>query len=318
MKRTCLISIFLTVGCVLAVFAYAYHILPLELAKVTQLQPLSQSAIVRMSLILALPTGLIGAWGLGLLYPFVEAIRAKGRLKKSTMAGMWRDGESIAVAGVVVPEAPLLKAPISGTECVAYSYDIHHFSEVGKNSKRRISDFSGFGCTPFVIHTQTGPVKLKGCVHLDFKEEILTEDSNYKNAESYVLTTQFTQVKGLGPLKDMFSNMRDFLTDEDGVIQKNWGRIGPCGSMRDENLAEQQVKPGDEICAFGIFSSTRRALVSDSEVAGLLPVRLIKGEISTVNSVLTRRAIGYFLGAGFVLAFSVACFWLILHVIKSY
>ena len=46
----------------------------------------------------------------------------------SHAVGTFKDGETVAVAGVIRPLNSPLTAPFSGTPCVAYDYDIVHIA----------------------------------------------------------------------------------------------------------------------------------------------------------------------------------------------
>lgn len=314
MKRTCLISVLVILICILAVFVCAHWLITLEYERLGQLASVPHRAILASALGIAIPCGILDAWGLGYLYSSFQSIHERTMLKRQAHHHRWVDGEKVAVAGTVIQPGPLLKGPISGTECVAYAYDIYHITHRSSGGTSRISDFSGFAFTPFAVQTDAGSIALIGYVDFDFPEESFEEESAYQTAKSYIESTDFQQTHGLSSLKDLLAEMKDVLSDEDGVIRKDWARVGPEYNIGNDDLVEQHIKVGEPVCAFGTFSSTRLALLTDSGDGDPVPVRVIKGDLNAIRRKLTRRALGYFFGAGIVLTASVVVFKLMFHV----
>src|SRR5689334_20361755 len=71
---------------------------------------------------------LFAAMFLSSIWGVLRAYRDAARLARASTqsVGQLRDGETIAVTGTIRPLGFPLQSPVTGTNCVAYDYDVYH------------------------------------------------------------------------------------------------------------------------------------------------------------------------------------------------
>lgn len=203
-----------------------------------------------------------------------------------------RDGKRVALIGPIHNSGVSLHAPFSRSACVAYLYNISNFA--GKSPKK---DYEGFALVPSYIHSEHGPVKLLAYPDLEVPEEPVRGQEAKRNAAEYLARTSFTDTRQAG-FKGMTEEMRRLAMDDDGSIRYDH-RIDPVAGDLDKcRITEKLVKPGDIVCATGVYSEERKALVPDPK-AIMHAVTLRVGEPAALRRKPLRKAAGSAFGVVF-------------------
>jgi hypothetical protein len=231
------------------------------------------------------------------------------------------DGRRVAVVGTVRAIGEPLHAPMSGTPCAGYTYEIFHYvqhssQEGSSGAKRRVPDYSGIALAPSVIHTMQGDFPLLSYPFLSgFSEATWSDGPRLEHAAAYVRATAFEQtLPFVGELTVLDRAMRE----TGGSLKKDW-RMSDATGVAGTTVSEQVIPIDARVCAFGVWSDGRKTLLPDtsSDAPGLLLVagdaaeasaRLASGERSS-----RALAIGSFAIAAAVLALILAAPWNVLR-----
>jgi hypothetical protein len=200
------------------------------------------------------------------IYNWLRAYRQTRRLgDQPQVVANLQDGEEVAISGAIRPINAPLQAPLSGTPCVAYDYDIMHRvrRETGNRTVHHDDiDIAGLALTPSVIDTPTGSVRLLSFALLeDFPRTAKNDPALRARARDYIASTTFKPM-GLTKVFSAFGALKDALTDEDGAVRMDW-RMTP-GDIELERavMRERLVTPGQQVTAIGIYSAERRGLIA--------------------------------------------------------
>jgi hypothetical protein len=252
-----------------------------------------------------LPNG--AAWAVaivaGILIHLAYAALTTGRRREGDLRLLRKageppaDGKRVALVGTVKATEGTLRAPISGAECVAYSYEIYHFVEVPRRNrtpdKRRVPDFAGVALAPSVIHTPQGDFRLLAFPFLNgFPRQTHSDSAHLKRADDYVQRTTFEKTTAfIGELAVLDRAMRE----TEGALKKDW-RMSDAGAVTNMTADEQCLPPDAKVCAFGIYSAEKQSLVpdtaSDSRALLLLAGDAQEGAANLASSARVSRRVG--------------------------
>jgi hypothetical protein len=192
------------------------------------------------------------------------------------------DGARIALIGTLKTAAPL-EAPISGTPCVGYTYEmfhvVQHRSQDGSSgTSRRVPDFSGIALAATVIHTMQGDVPLLSYPFLSgFAEDTYDDPAHLRRAAGYVTQTVFEKTM---PFVGELSTLDHAMRETGGAMKKDW-RMSDATGVAGLTLREQRIPVDAAVCAFGIWSDARKALVpGGSDARALL---LVAGDVEQAS-----------------------------------
>lgn len=239
------------------------------------------------------PAVWLGALGGGLALSLVigafrnagSARRGRALIDRALTGAPFEDGRRIAAIGPTLALGAPVPAPFSGTPCVFCSWEISHRSTVQtRKSRERVKDFGGFLMTPCVVETPNGNVRILGFPVLEgFPEGAQRGGKAFDRARTYLGSASFENVG----LTNVFSEVKDLIADEDGYIRKDWRMAG--GDFRlDPNvhtLTEQTVEDGQTVCALGLYSAEKAALVPGYGQGGE-GIKLIQGDPETARKTL--------------------------------
>lgn len=212
-----------------------------------------------------------------------------------------QDGKRIAVVGRVHPAGGrTLTSPLTKTPCLAYAYEINKANS--ENNQQRV--YSGFALAPCAIQTGSGSIKLLAYPDLQTPKDHPAGLAIVANANEYVGATQFQQLSGT-PIREAFKRFMDQFQDDDGSIRVDERVPANDVDLSDAFFMEQLLRPGDEVCAIGLYSAQRGGLVPDPG-AQLHPVTLRRGEPRRLRSAGYRSAIGYLIGGVLILTLATA------------
>ena len=113
--------------------------------------------------------GLPLAASLGYLFGSRGYFQEAGLILRSVAQPSLEDGKRVVAVGRIEALGPPLKGPFTGTECVAYQYDIDHEGRTARQRNRRIRvrDYWGMAVCPYQIRTAAGPVRILAYARLE-------------------------------------------------------------------------------------------------------------------------------------------------------
>jgi hypothetical protein len=181
--------------------------------------------------------------------------RARNRMARGERP---QDGEVVSAVGTIRPLLDALLAPLSGTECVAYSYKIATDSSS--------ADCAGFGMTRCAVHTPYGAFQLGSFPILG---EFFRESGEPERARAYLASTRFEPLEGFVELtKQMFA-----LHTAAPPIRKDWCTgPEPNVDVLRAGLLEQAIPRDAIVTVVGRFVAATGAIVSDAHETGYLRV----------------------------------------------
>lgn len=249
-----------------------------------------------------------------------------------------RDGQLVAVCGAVEAEGEPLRSPLFDEPSVAYQYAIHHTvykwrPQSRSTSSSEVRDYVGYGAVPMSVRGQYFTARLGGfpLIHefpkhddsggwlLELaasaadsaepgdspaqrvaalaevdKERLHAQQSRVRD---YVRSARFDTL----PPDEMLEYVEWWHKDWDGEqrVAKNYRREA---GFEPHGFWEQRVAPWQPVCAIGVWSDARRAVVHEGD----RELQLYPGTPLDVKSVFARHAgaglfVALLLGAGSVL-----------------
>jgi hypothetical protein len=232
---------------------------------------------------------------LGLLYWWdIRKVGVEARLVRQALREVPRvDGQRAAVIGTIEFDGPPLQAPISGRECAAYWYDV--FRPVPGRSSSRHRFFFGWRIVPLVVRTPNADVRLLASFD-NPPYEARTEDMDYANAAEYLAATSFSPAPELGA--HTWLDVEE-LRAQVPPVRVDYKKNPPAPDIATLTLHESRLERGAPVCAFGIYSAARGALVPDP-AAPLFAIDVQPGEPGNVlRGLRSRRTFNLVMGALF-------------------
>lgn len=169
---------------------------------------------------------------------------------------MLEQGELGAVSGRLVGEAR--PAPISDEPALAWSVDAYamHYSSAQKRS-RKILKVKGMGRVPMVIEGAAGYVHVGGLIELDPRSETSWKAEEVMSEVSALRARDVAKPFDMG-LESPVAALDDFANQGS---EYEMVRFDPTHHvMSDDKVEERLLKPGQEVCALGIFNSRTNTL----------------------------------------------------------
>lgn len=208
------------------------------------------------------------------------------------------DGRQITLVGTIEPTGPALKAPLDGSACVMYSYEIVNDSGTGK--QRFVTNVArGVALAPCRIVTQSGVYKLLVVPEIQAEVPRISNKECINHFQQYARSTTFT--KGEESAQELLDRWRD----DDGAYRSDVAFVPP-GSAETNNWVtrQQHVPVGAGVCVFGLYSQAKRGIIP----CAATPTRLICGSVDEVaarlrSQVVTRSSIATLLIALIVMVY---------------
>lgn len=274
-----------------------------------------------INLFASLFLGVFMAVAIGLIWKAIHQMQDYSLLKSSTGGMPARtDGKRTAVFGKIYPFGEAAIAPFSGAQCVCCVWGIYHWvvSGSGKNRSRSKQYMAqGHVLIPSFIRTGLEDVKLLGFPHLEgFPQtdygDAETDFEARRKAAEYLNRMPLEEKKGISDVKEVFSEIKDLMTDSDGAVRKEYRNVAADDIPQDTTLEEQYVPPGAEICLMGKWSADQRGIVPEDMASGK-QVTIRKGTPDAVASSLRTGFIARLIG-GLILASAVnALIWFLVQ-----
>jgi hypothetical protein len=229
-----------------------------------------------------LAAGLLGlplAASIGFLWGSRGYFQEARLILRSVAQPSLEDGKRVVVVGRIEALGPTLRAPFTGTRCVAYQYEIDHVGTLPRQRNRmiRVRDYWGMAVCPWHVRTAAGPVRMLAYARIEAPPDIPTEDEAYRAAEAHLASTSFRHPASPGermgslaePLSTESDTFGDDICADDAHLHLERGRGAELRKLR---ILERRLHVGEAVCAAGVYSAARQALVPSG--AGSKPLRI--------------------------------------------
>ena len=215
------------------------------------------------------------------------------------------DGDLTAVSGVIHPSFEPIRSPLSGRDCVIYTYDA---GAARREQGPTARVYAGFGMTRCAIRTPLGEYFLGSFPVLEgFSKESISPGT----AMQLMQSAHFETANILALAKQMMK-----LHTEAPPLRRDF-KLGDAAPQLDElqSVEECVIEPGETVTAFGRYNSGISALVSDVKEKGFL--RLHRGGQTMSAQAVPWSAIGSFVGGIAIVTVANAILWLALNVVRQ-
>ena len=244
----------------------------------------------------SLLAGFAGWISVNLLLSAFRAWRERAALNASIGGTQPVDGAHTILAGYIEPAGPGLRAPLSGRECAAYTFEVYEMRRVGKSSSK-VVHCDGVALTPSSVVTAGGSYRLLAVPELDCDEIDLDRKAAIARAAELMRTLPFQ------PPPKPFTRpaIEDQWNDDDGEFRRDRRRTEERVDLERCRLTERLLERGARVCVFGRYSADKRAIVADPNDWTKI-TRVMKGDAAAVvaqlGSSIVRRLIGAAIAAG--------------------
>lgn len=236
---------------------------------------------------------------LRLIAGVAQVLRERSMLRRTDEPP--RDGDVCALAGIIRATS-LLRAPLSGVECIAFSSAVHTWIRVGSRQSQ-VTLYEALAVTPAVVDTRAGSFRLLAVPTFDFDSELLDAKTASRSAQSLFTRPEIKKARPpRGRLAEQWS-------DDDGSYRYEADYTTSPIDLNNCTFTESLVRPGEQIILIGRYSAAHGGIVADENWANV--TRIMKGDATAAIASLTRRAKRYVIAALLFCAAGVAMFMLI-------
>jgi hypothetical protein len=240
--------------------------------------------------------GPFGWLAVNLLMAAVKAWRERAALRAGVAGTPPVDGTQTILVGHIEPVGTTLRAPLSGRECVAYTFEIYEMRLVGK-SRSKVVYCDGIALTPSMIITRAGSFRLLAVPELDCDETDLNRETALARAAEQMRTITFE------PPPAPFSRpaIEQQWNDDDGAYRRERRHVQDEVDLAKCKLSERHLERGARVCVFGQYSASKRAIVTDPHDWSKI-TRVMKGDadaiVTQLGASIVRRLLGALVCAG--------------------
>jgi len=245
---------------------------------------------------IALFTGALAWPAFGLFVSAIHCGREILAIRRGVKGVPPADNAQVVLVGAIEASGPLLRAPMDGSPCVAYAYQMQIDSGTGK--RRHIATLArGVALTPSRIVTRSGAYRLLVVPDLEAAQPVASRDTQVARFLAYAKDTAFTEQTGAA--KELLQRW----SDGDGAYRSDVRFVELQGAdTRCWVPTQQHVPPGALVCVFGRHDAMQGGIVPSVT----RPARLICGNAQEViaslrSKIVTRTLIGSGLGAAVAL-----------------
>jgi hypothetical protein len=233
-------------------------------------------------------SALFGWVGLGWLAAIRKPVRERAALAGCLAGRRPADGKWTGIAGTIEAAGALLRSPLTGTECLAYRYEIYLWVGQGRRRTRAVY-FEGVALVPSVISTPAGSFRLLAVPEFDFGREDVDPKQALFHWSEHVKTAAFETPEAAR------KTLAKQWTDDDGAYRSEKrhpveGEI----PLEECKYHEDLIKKGDRVYAVGLFSESRGGIVPHANWAH--HTRIMKGDPDSILRQLRSRTIRYAIG----------------------
>ena len=238
----------------------------------------------------------LAATGIGLIRLSRRELADMKLVQRSDEVTSPRDGERVAVCGVIETDEEPLPSPVRRRPSVLYHYSIVHSEPGGPTSdvRKDITDFAGYGAVPSSVRGPRFSARLGDFPTLhDFGTTAIQTEAAPDNVREWIRWARF-EPSPRGTIE--WVHVGEDLWDGRSRLVRDFRLTGghPVDRCR---FNETSVSPGDRVCAVGFWSAERNALVAGKGQ----PLWLYRGTKETVREVLSSSVgCGRFLGMAMI------------------
>ena len=230
-------------------------------------------------------------FGITYVWEVVRRIKTSAMIRRALSGEAPRDGQKIAAIGRITPNGEALVSPFSKTPCVIYDYKIATgFTSDDSNL------YIGARQMPSSIQTRYGAIRLLAHPDLKLKEQTVPREIALPNAQEYIQSAQIRET-GIGNITSSLKELMDAYKDEDGSVRYDNTTLATTQSLDTAVFVEKLVRPGDEVCVIGLYSTQRGGIVPDLNSPLINQTTLEPGGGDAPLSRARRGTIGYAIGA---------------------
>lgn len=238
----------------------------------------------------------------------------KALLQRFRDGGPVADGDPIISSGVVRSEGGVLKAPLSGTPCVAYFYRMYYWAETLRRGRPvQMPVYWGVASLPFALEGPRERRHVRAAPRLQNKPVPLEGEATRSAARSWIASTSFTAEDNavLGSVASAFTILGEMLTDEDGATRRDWRLAGSNRNPSDLLFEEMTVPVGQQAAVCGTWSQTRNAIVAGDGLNGVLGVTVSPGGPESIaeDAVANKSMLTYLVTATLLTAAGLGIAW---------
>jgi hypothetical protein len=225
------------------------------------------------------------------IWEVARRLKTAAMIRRALSGDAPRDGSMVAAIGRITPNGETLLAPFSKTPCVIYDYKIATgFSNDDTNL------YIGARQTPSTIQTRQGSIRLLAHPDLKLPHQTIPREIALPNAQEYMQSAQIRE-SGIGNLTSSLKELMDAYKDDDGSVRYDNKVASSTWGIEAAFFVETLVRPGDEVCVIGEYSSQRGGIVPDLKSPLINQATLEPGSRDAPLRRARGGMIGYAIGA---------------------
>ncbi|MEM9558568.1 MAG: hypothetical protein AAGC60_30225 [Acidobacteriota bacterium] len=243
-----------------------------------------QTVVTAYALPLALALAVFGSLFVGSLVSVVVFPDETRWVREAQRGHRPRTRDLCAICGRVGGDAE--PAPISGEPALAWDLEVYdrRYSSIQKQT-RKVLKYKGMGRVPIVVEGATGQVRLHGLLEID-QVAAQTTTAEKVMPELEALTEDPSMQAFSLRWKGVTGHLEEFQTDDSSYRKL---RHDPKVKLRPTYPVEERIlRPGDEVCALGVFDREANALRGRSSL-GVARIQILPGSPGRVLARLRRR-----------------------------
>jgi hypothetical protein len=198
------------------------------------------------------------------------------------------DGAPMQATGRVRPLSGALSAPFSGTPCVSYQYRAYYLNRrtisgdttAGGNADL-VSVYWGYASRPFALDGPSRRVSVLAVPQLEVPVTERPGADAAMRAREFFRGCRFetTGSSPIGKLGAAFDQLKETLTDADGVVRRDWKQTGAEVDPA-QLVLEERILPIDaEASVRGPWSSSKGAIVAPGGLLAHTHVVAVLGKL---------------------------------------
>ena len=244
----------------------------------------------------SLMSGLLAWASVGLFYSAFQRWREQSVINGGVAGVRPANGNKAVLVGTLEPVGigPALRAPLDGSECLTYAYQVTE--DRGTGRRRTIfTHLKGVALAPSMIVTRTGSYRLLTVPEFEGDEPRGSREEIIANLDRYIRTTTFTtRDKSAQELIERWNDADGAYRSDVSYTDLAQVDFGRC------QLSQQTVRSGSPVCVFGYFSEAENGIIVSPAFTSA--ARLIRGRGDQVVAGLRSTARNHLVIGMFVLA----------------
>lgn len=227
------------------------------------------------------------AWmGLTLFYSARKPIRERKMLARALEGQPPIDGRIGVITGTIHADGGAMRAPLSGSPCVAFHYSISREMGSGRRAHKAVF-YEGTALIPSKIATIRGTYRLLAVPTFDFQGEYLERAPTLRRAAEHIRNGEFSAAQAAFTRPAIEKQW----SDDDGSYRHEVKHATSDIDLEKCSFTEFVVKDGEAVCVFGRYSAARGGIVPDLNWAN--ETRIMTANGPTILARLEKRFAGY-------------------------